>query len=56
MDRSDRIFFARHAIDTELESIFEYDDPCDFDLNVDADQFTDETHYDGLDEYLWDDV
>ena len=56
MDKSDRLFFSKYAIDPEFESIFEYDDFRDFDIAGDAGQLPDETDYNDLDEYLWDEV
>jgi hypothetical protein len=56
MHNSDRLFFAKFAVDTELESINEYEELCDFDLEGNSDQVSDENEFDVSDEYNWDDV
>ena len=56
MDKSDRLFFSKYAIDPEFESIREYDDFGDFDFDGDNDHLKDDTDYDDLDEYFWEDM
>lgn len=54
MNKSDRLFFSKFAIDSEYESIFESNDFGNLDLDQDTDQFQEETEYEDSNEYFWD--
>ena len=56
MDDSDRIYFSNLAVGPEFESIYEYDELYDFDLDENLAQSVKHINFDDSHEFLWDDL
>ena len=56
MNNSDRIYLSNLATDPEFESIYEYDELYDFDIDGKSNQSQEIIKFDDSDEFLWDDL
>ena len=54
MKDPDRIYFSDFVVDPEFESIYEYDDLCDFDFRENSDYCQDNSGSDDPDDLAWD--
>ncbi len=56
MNNSDRIYFSNLSADPEFESIYEYDELYDFDIDGNSNQSQEIIKFDDSDDFLWDDL